>query len=189
VNRLVNAERLYSRSEVLSKESPVPRKPGIYAWYFRSIPPGVPTDGCRIVHGCTLLYVGISPKAPPKNAGEPSGQTLWHRLRYHVQGNAEGSTPRLSLGCLLSRELAIKLRRVGSGKRLTFAEGEERLSQWNGTEYLRFLGGRSCPLDGGEGADLSPVTAAEPGRKQASLLIRSYPASGIRRAPERESYP
>ena len=33
---------------------------------------------------------------------------------------------RLTLGCLLG----IPLRRVGSGKRRTFADGEERLSDW-----------------------------------------------------------
>ena len=53
------------------------------------------------------------------------------RIRYHYQGNAEGSTLRLTLGCLLSEELDIELRRVGSGKRMTFAEGGGGvLSQW-----------------------------------------------------------
>ena len=52
------------------------------------------------------------------------------RIPYHYQGNAEGSTLWLTLGCPLSEELDIKLRRVGSGKRVTFAEGEEVLSQW-----------------------------------------------------------
>jgi len=36
------------------------------------------------------------------------------------------------LGRLLADELEIELRRVGSGKRLTFSAGEERLSQWIG---------------------------------------------------------
>ena len=45
------------------------------------------------------------------------------RIPYHYQGNAEGSTLRLTLGCPLSEELDIELRRVGSGKRGTFAEG------------------------------------------------------------------
>jgi hypothetical protein len=47
-----------------------------------------------------------------------------------MQGNAEGSTLRLSLGCLLAEELGIELRRVGSGNRMTFSTGEECLSQW-----------------------------------------------------------
>lgn len=55
---------------------------------------------------------------------------LYHRLRYHTQGKAEGSTLRLSLGRILAEQLGIQLRRVGSGKRLTFAMGERRLSEW-----------------------------------------------------------
>jgi len=47
-----------------------------------------------------------------------------------MRGNAEGSTLRLSLGCLLAAELNIELRRVGSGKRFTFSSGEARLSKW-----------------------------------------------------------
>ena len=47
-----------------------------------------------------------------------------------MRGNAEGSTLRLTLGCLLSDELGLKLRRVGSGNRLTFYDGEKRLSEW-----------------------------------------------------------
>jgi hypothetical protein len=48
-----------------------------------------------------------------------------------MRGNAYGSTLRLTLGCLLSDQLGIQLRRVGSGKRLTFtAAGEAVLSEW-----------------------------------------------------------
>lgn len=56
--------------------------------------------------------------------------TLSRRVRYHMQGNAEGSTLRLSLGCLLADQLGIELRRVGSGNRFTFSVGEQRLSEW-----------------------------------------------------------
>lgn len=55
---------------------------------------------------------------------------LLQRIRYHYTGNAEGSTLRKTLGCLLGGELGIELRRVGSGKRMTFAEGEQKLSAW-----------------------------------------------------------
>ncbi len=41
-----------------------------------------------------------------------------------------------SLGCLLSEKLAIRLHRVGSGKRRTFADGEQRLSEWMATNAL-----------------------------------------------------
>jgi hypothetical protein len=37
---------------------------------------------------------------------------------------------RKTLGCLLAGELRIQLRRVGSGKRMTFVEGEQALSAW-----------------------------------------------------------
>jgi hypothetical protein len=79
-----------------------------------------------------LLYVGIAPKAPPA-FGTPSRQTLRSCVRYHYRGNAEGSTLRLTLGCLLAGRLGISLRRIGSGSgtRRTFtAVGEQKLSDW-----------------------------------------------------------
>jgi hypothetical protein len=60
-------------------------------------------------------------------ANRTSTQNLRKRVRYHYRGNAAGSTLRLTLGCLLGLEL----RRVGSGKRMTFGKaGEATLSQW-----------------------------------------------------------
>jgi hypothetical protein len=53
------------------------------------------------------------------------------RLGDHFRGNAEGSTLRLTLGCLLSDTLGIQLRRVGSGRRFTFTNaGEQKLDAW-----------------------------------------------------------
>jgi hypothetical protein len=126
---IVSPSRVFSRAEVLTKSSVVPKRPGLYGWYFREIPPSVPTDGCVTVDDLTLLYVGISPKKPPLR-GKPSKQNLAKRVRYHMKGNAEGSTLRLTLGCLLSDSLGIELRRVGRGKRLTFHSGEAALSEW-----------------------------------------------------------
>ena len=128
--RLLKPKQLWSRHEVLETPSPVPRQPGVYAWYFRETPPNVPLENCHSYDQHTLLYVGISPKEPPKNGSAPSKQKLFDRVRYHYRGNAEGSTLRLTLGCLLSEKLGIQLRRVGSGKRMTFAQGEHVLSQW-----------------------------------------------------------
>jgi hypothetical protein len=129
-NPLLCPVTLYSRAEVLSRPCPVPKEPGAYAWFFRQIPPGVPVDGCVINGDLTLLYIGISPKAAPKNGAPASRQTLRSRLRYHMNGNAEGSTLRLSLGCLLGKRLGIQLRRVGSGKRMTFSDGEQKFNAW-----------------------------------------------------------
>ena len=67
---------------------------------------------------------------PADNGKQPSKQSLWHRIRYHYRGNAEGSTLRLTLGCLLADHLGIQLRRVGGGKRMTFGQGEAALSDW-----------------------------------------------------------
>lgn len=125
-------KRRFSRDEVLIRPCPIPKCSGVYSWYFREIPPQVPTEECVQEDGLTLLYVGIAPKAPPAS-GVASRQTLRKRIRYHFRGNAEGSTLRLTLGCLLADHLGIQLRRVGSGKRMTFTEwGENSLSNWMG---------------------------------------------------------
>lgn len=129
VHSLANPKKLYSRVDIQQEDCPVPNCPGIYAWYFKEIPPGVPLKGCIEFQDKHLLYVGISPKKPPKT-GKPSSQNLRKRIRRHYSGNAKGSTLRLSLGCLLSDKLGIELRRVGSGKRITFHEDEKILSRW-----------------------------------------------------------
>jgi hypothetical protein len=128
MNELLAPQKVWSRLELLAKPCPIPRLAGVYAWYFREVPAGVPTAGCLTFGGLTLLYVGISPKAPPRNGKPPSSQTLYDRIRYHYTGNAAGSTLRLTLGCLLP---GVELRRVGrSGDRLHFADDERRVSAW-----------------------------------------------------------
>ena len=124
-------DRVWSRAEVLCRPCPVPAVSGAYGWFFEEVPPRVITDTCIQFEGLWLLYVGISPKPPPRHGGKPSAQNLRKRIRSHFRGNASGSTLRLTLGVLLSERLRIKLRRVGSGNRMTFqAEGEARLNEW-----------------------------------------------------------
>jgi hypothetical protein len=127
---LVRPDRVWSRAEVLGRPSPVPAVAGTYAWYFKQLPAAIDTSRCISWAGLTLLYVGISPKAPPASGVGASRQNLRRRLRQHYALNASGSTLRLTLGCLLAEQLGLGLRRVGSGTRLTFADGEARLSQW-----------------------------------------------------------
>lgn len=187
---LIRPPKVYSRRDVLEKDSPVPRKPGLYAWFFKEIPPRVILENCVTLDELTLLYVGISPKAPPRGGGRPSRQTLWHRVRYHYRGNAEGSTLRLTLGCLLSKRLGIKLRRVGSGKRMTFThQGEEKLSQWMDQHALvswlenpapwvveeQLIRSLSLPLNlqGNEHHSFHPVLSAI--RAQAKASARELP--------------
>ena len=131
VSALLQPTRLWSAAEIIKDFAPVPRAGGVYAWYFDEIPPGVPIDGChKAADGEVLLYVGIAPKEP-KLTRKPSTRTLRDRLRDHLVGNAEGSTLRLTLGCLLASQLGIQLRRVGSGKRYTFTNpGEIVLDRW-----------------------------------------------------------
>ena len=129
LDHLINPEKLYTRNQVLQRNGPVPSALGVYAWYFKETPPQVPIDNCTVNDGKYLLYIGISPSKPPRQ-GKPSSQNLSIRIKNHFRGNAEGSTLRLTLGCLLSDSLDIELRRVGSGKRMTFSEGEDKLSDW-----------------------------------------------------------
>ena len=126
----LNARR-YNCEEVFGRPCPVPKEPGVNGWWFRSIPGSIDVSGCRRRDGLTLLYTGISPGRPPKNGKPPSRQTLYHRVRYHYHGNAEGSTLRKTLGVLLADEIGIELRRVGSGRRRTFGmTGEAALTRW-----------------------------------------------------------
>ena len=126
---LINPIKVWSHEDIFSKPCPVPKEPGIYAWYFQNIPSEIPAEECVHYNDLALLYIGISPKKPPNN--KPlSKQTIYKRIRYHLKGNAEGSTLRLTLGCLLSENLGIQLRCVGSGNRMTFSDGEDKLSNW-----------------------------------------------------------
>jgi hypothetical protein len=111
-------------SDLKADRARPPRRAGIYAWFFKSLPLRVTSEGCSSRDDFHLLYVGISPESPESRA------TLRSRIRYHFRGNAEGSTLRRTLGCLLEPEIGTCLRRVGSGDRMTFADGENQLSSW-----------------------------------------------------------
>ncbi|CAM6503871.1 GIY-YIG nuclease family protein [Citrobacter portucalensis] len=121
-------DKTYSRTEVMSRPTPVPAVNGVYFWWFKEIPPGVPTKGCITAEGYTLLYVGIS----PDKRGKPNSRSnLRKRLKTHYSGNAAGSTLRRTLGVLLSHVSNFPLRRVGSGSRMTFTHpGEQWLDLW-----------------------------------------------------------
>src|SRR5438034_8840712 len=83
----VETNRLWSRAEIVADPCPIPRSPGVYAWFFREIPPQVPTVDCVQRDGLTLLYVGISPKKPTPGK-RPSKETF-----------ASGRGRRLALRC------------------------------------------------------------------------------------------
>jgi hypothetical protein len=127
----VRPTRLYMRHEVLAAPSAVPPLPGVYGWWFSTLPAPIDIRGCVRHRGCTLLYVGLSPEQPPENGRPASKQNLRKRLRQHYARTAAASTLRRTLGCLLAEELDLQLQRVGSSKRRTnFGEGEQQLSGW-----------------------------------------------------------
>lgn len=127
------AAPLCTRDEVFAEPAPVPSEAGAYGWWFRDIPGDIDVSGCEQRDGWTLLYVGISP-GRPRDDGKPQNPTdLRKRIRYHFgagNASADGSTLRKSLGVLLGDRLGFALRRIGSGKRQTFAGGEAILNQW-----------------------------------------------------------
>jgi len=126
---IVSPVRVWSRSEVMSsRPCPVPPEAGVYGWFFRQAPSVIDVEHCHEFQGLRLLYVGISPR-PPTAERAPSRQNLRTRIRAHFGGRAEGSTLRLTLGCLLADQLGIRLGLSPSG-RFTFHEGETVLSDW-----------------------------------------------------------
>jgi hypothetical protein len=75
LDKLLKPSRIYSRQEVLQRNSPVPKQAGVYAWYFKKAPPRVPLDQCIIHNSLYLLYLGISPSKPSRQS-KPSSQNL-----------------------------------------------------------------------------------------------------------------
>ncbi len=126
INALIHPLRLFSRHEALATPCPVPSARGAYAWWFKTIPDGVPTAGCLHHEGRILLYVGISPHS------DRSTGTLRKRIcRSHFNGNASGSTLRLTLGVLLTKSGCHPLRRTGRSERMTLTPpGELWLNNW-----------------------------------------------------------
>ena len=132
---------LCSRSDVLSRRSSVPAKNGLYAWYFSDVPKTVPTEGCLMVDGKKLLYIGVAPERAGKSS---SRQSLMRHIQHHYKGDAERSPLRRTLGVLLEKESKFPLRRVGSGKRITLTRaGERYLDEW--MERNAFVAWMECP--------------------------------------------
>ncbi len=122
ISQLTKPERLYSYSDVLSSNCPDLKERGIYAWYFKDIPPRVPTDGCLVKDGKTLLYVGKS-----------SSSALQGRIKKHYEKTARRSTLRMSLGVLLYGQDSTPLRMMSKDDCDHFSllpDYEKKLSAW-----------------------------------------------------------
>ena len=120
------------RESASSRSFQIPPVAGVYFWFFDEIPMGVPKEGCIKKDDLFLLYVGAAPKKLSPNRYQSAEVTIRDHIHDHFNGNAAASSLRLSLGCLLATQLRLELRRVGSATRLTFSDGEKRLSEWMG---------------------------------------------------------
>lgn len=124
---LQNAE-LFRAADLVGAYDIIPDEPGVYAWFFSSVPPRVPVKRCFRRSGATLLYVGIAPRR--RLAGsDRTKRTLRTRIKYHLRGNVSGSTLRHTLAALLRHRLKIEPRLRPSG-RFTIGDGEQRLDAW-----------------------------------------------------------
>ena len=148
--------RPYSRDQVLVERNPIPMCSGIYAWFFKEIPPNIITDRCSKNYDLTLLYVGISPKSIN------SHQTIRDRIKFHFTGDAGSSTLRFTLGCLLSNVLGIKLRLVGDNQRKIFCVGETRRGEDILSEWMR------------ENAFVSWVHIEEPWLVERNIIANTF---------------
>lgn len=94
VDQLAAPKIWMSRSDILERSSPVPRTPGVYAWYLSANAAWADAVS-RIVHsGCALMYVGIAP------ARRHSMSNFRKRLRLHSRENQKSSTFRKTLATL-----------------------------------------------------------------------------------------
>lgn len=118
--------RLFSRTEVLGRPSPVPASSGLCCWYFQNVPAGVPTKGCLTLNGRTLLYLGMAPdRASITNA------SLLDSVVRNYRGSVQGSSLRKTLGILLEQISGFPLLRAGSGQGTTLTlAGERWLDDW-----------------------------------------------------------
>jgi hypothetical protein len=184
---LTDPQRVFSRSEMLAKPCPVPKERGVYAWFFKEVPSGVPVADCLQHDQLKLLYVGISPHKAFKPTTK---QSLHRRIRYHYAGNAYGSTLRLTLGTSLAEQSRLPPRRVGSGERITLTHaGEQWLDKWmHENAFVVWLPHQepwlledylistvSCPLNIADSAHHSFNPTLKARRKEALAKARELP--------------
>jgi hypothetical protein len=128
----------------------VPAERGAYAWFFKEVPQGVPTDGCYQQDGLTLLYTGISPHEAFKPTTK---QNLRRRIQGHYRGNASSSTLRKTLGALLEKSSGLSCVRLA----LPTLTGElGRLNQSSVDLIANVTPGKS----GSAGSDIPMAAAA-----------------------------
>ena len=110
--------------------------PGAYAWFADELPALVPPEGLIRRDARWLLYVGIAPRAPKVAGRDPERTFLRPRIAYDVEGIANGSLIRTTLGCLLAAPLGLRLELDDRTQFTWGAAGEAALRDWM-TGHLR----------------------------------------------------
>ncbi len=105
---LTKREKIISYADISADTSLAPFRSGIYGWYFKEAPPCVPTDGCVVRDGKTLLYIGQT-------------TSLNERMKNHRALTGHGSTLRRSLNTLFYKKKLLTK---------TDSDKKERLNDW-----------------------------------------------------------
>jgi GIY-YIG catalytic domain len=126
ISAVLSPRRLWSLEDVKTRPCPVPAEPGIYGWYFRSIPDDVPVRDCRRHGDRTLLYVGVAPAFVGSNG------TLRSRIKTHFRPRGR-STLRRTLGCLLESSLSLRIAKQRGTSSFHYGDTEELITDWMAT--------------------------------------------------------
>jgi hypothetical protein len=114
---------------LIEKPDQVFTKIGFYAWYFRILPPRIPTAPYYSIDNAVLLYFGIT--GLKKKAKTP--RNLRKRIvGEHLGNDSYASTLRRSLAFLLhdTLGLSVRLKRPGGTAWWLGAAGEQLLTDW-----------------------------------------------------------
>ena len=121
-------DEIISLGDIIEDKKILPNEKGIYGWYFKKLPPQVPNREYFGYGQWKLLYIGIAGKT------KESKGTLYSRIfKKHINGNADISTLRKTLGPILRKELGLMPYKKGSGEYRSFwfgKEGENILRDW-----------------------------------------------------------
>ena len=105
---LTKREKIISYEDISENTSLAPFRSGIYGWYFKEAPPCVPTDGCVVRDGKTLLYIGQT-------------TCLNDRMKNHRARTGDSSTLRRSLNTLFYKKKLLTK---------TDSDKKEQLNDW-----------------------------------------------------------
>ncbi len=124
-SQLTDPKKLCSYSQAyvgrlrLSNPCNIPEVAGVYALYFKEMPPLIPENGCFLMGNKALLYVG-------------EAKNLHKRIKQHYEHTAAESSLRMSLGVIILDQKDFPLRKAGlvlPGFRFS-DEAENLLSEW-----------------------------------------------------------